>query len=79
MASDDYPSLFRKLVNSQACYIVLKRRTGSEEMSFVQFIIPLEVAHDTIAELGQLGNVQFKDVSQLMQLNWWVSEPYDNS
>lgn len=36
---------------------------GSEEMTFVQFIIPLEVAHDTIAELGQLGDVQFKDVS----------------
>jgi hypothetical protein len=48
-------------------------------MSFVQFIIPLEVAHDTIAELGQLGNVQFKDVSQLMQLTWQKSEPYNYS
>lgn len=32
-------------------------------MSFVQFFVPAEVAHDTIAELGELGNVQFKDVS----------------
>lgn len=31
-------------------------------MSLVQLIIPTEVAHDTIAELGELGNVQFKDV-----------------
>ena len=31
-------------------------------MSLIQLIIPLEVAHDTIAELGELGNVQFKDV-----------------
>ena len=31
-------------------------------MSLVQLIVPAEVAHDTIAELGELGNVQFKDV-----------------
>ena len=37
-------------------------------MSFVQFIIPLEVAHDTIAELGQLGDVQFKDVSLIISI-----------
>ena len=36
---------------------------GSEQMSLVQLIVPTEVAHDTIAELGELGNVQFKDVS----------------
>lgn len=28
----------------------------------MQLFIPTEVAHDTIAELGELGNVQFKDV-----------------
>lgn len=33
-------------------------------MSLVQLIVPTEVAHDTIAELGELGNVQFKDVSR---------------
>lgn len=37
--------------------------SGSEQMSLVQLIVPTEVAHDTIAELGELGNVQFKDVS----------------
>jgi vacuolar-type H+-ATPase subunit I/STV1 len=38
------------------------RMLGSEQMSLVQLFIPREVAHDTIAELGDLGNVQFKDV-----------------
>ena len=32
-------------------------------MSLVQLFVPAEVAHDTVAELGELGNVQFKDVS----------------
>lgn len=31
-------------------------------MSLIQLIVPREVAHDTIAELGELGDVQFKDV-----------------
>ncbi|KZS98883.1 V0/A0 complex, 116-kDa subunit of ATPase [Sistotremastrum niveocremeum HHB9708] len=35
----------------------------SEHMSLIQLIIPLEVAHDTIAELGELGDVQFKDLN----------------
>ncbi|KAH9930911.1 H+-ATPase subunit [Fomitopsis serialis] len=35
----------------------------SEPMSLVQLIVPTEVAHDTIAELGELGNVQFKDLN----------------
>ena len=40
-------------------------------MSLVQLIVPTEVAHDTIAELGELGDVQFKDVrSQLPKLVW---------
>ena len=32
-------------------------------MSLVQLIIPTEVAHDAVYELGDLGDVQFKDVS----------------
>jgi len=32
-------------------------------MSLVQLIVPTEVAHDTVAELGELGNVQFKDLN----------------
>ena len=32
-------------------------------MSLVQLFVPAEVAHDTVAELGELGNVEFKDVS----------------
>ncbi|KAF9239686.1 V-type ATPase, V0 complex, 116kDa subunit family [Melanogaster broomeanus] len=35
----------------------------SEQMSLVQLFIPTEVAHDTVAELGELGNVQFKDLN----------------
>jgi V-type H+-transporting ATPase subunit a len=32
-------------------------------MSLIQLFVPTEVAHDTVAELGELGDVQFKDVS----------------
>ncbi|KAH7890034.1 V-type ATPase, V0 complex, 116kDa subunit family [Phlebopus sp. FC_14] len=35
----------------------------SEQMSLVQLYIPTEVAHDAVAELGELGNVQFKDLN----------------
>lgn len=37
---------------------------GSEQMSLVQLLVPREVAHDTVAELAELGDVQFKDVSR---------------
>jgi V-type H+-transporting ATPase subunit a len=36
-------------------------------MSLVQLYIPKEVAHDTVAELGELDNVQFKDVRITLQ------------
>lgn len=35
----------------------------SEEMSLIQLFIPAEVAHNCVAELGELGKVQFSDVS----------------
>ncbi|EJU05796.1 ATPase V0/A0 complex subunit [Dacryopinax primogenitus] len=35
----------------------------SAAMSYVQLYIPTEVAHDTIAELGELGMVEFKDLN----------------
>ncbi|EAU81878.1 vacuolar (H+)-ATPase subunit [Coprinopsis cinerea okayama7 len=35
----------------------------SERMSLVQLFVPTEVAHDTVHELGELGNVQFKDLN----------------
>jgi V-type H+-transporting ATPase subunit a len=35
----------------------------SEAMSLVQLFVPAEVAHDTVAELGELGNVEFKDLN----------------
>lgn len=63
--SDEYPSLFRKFLSRW--YDLYPHwvtcRTGSEQMSLVQLFVPTEVAHDTVAELGELGDVQFKDVS----------------
>ncbi|KAL1408125.1 H(+)-transporting V0 sector ATPase subunit a [Vanrija albida] len=35
----------------------------SEEMSLVQLYIPSEVAHDTIYELAEMGDFQFKDLN----------------
>ncbi|KAJ3506760.1 hypothetical protein NMY22_g17145 [Coprinellus aureogranulatus] len=35
----------------------------SERMSLVQLFVPTEVAHDTVHELGELGDVQFKDLN----------------
>lgn len=35
-------------------------------MSLVQLFVPTEVAHDTVAALGNLGNMQFKDVLLLL-------------
>ncbi|KAI7904283.1 V-type ATPase, V0 complex, 116kDa subunit family [Cokeromyces recurvatus] len=35
----------------------------SEEMSLVQLFIPAEIAHACIAELGELGKVQFRDLN----------------
>ena len=43
-------------------------------MSLVQLIVPTEVAHDTIAELGELGNVQFKDVRVYPSVRKYMTE-----
>ena len=48
--------------------LYLHTTAGSEQMSLVQLFVPTEVAHDTVAELGELGNVQFKDVSLLLKV-----------
>jgi V-type H+-transporting ATPase subunit a len=34
-------------------------------MSLVQLYIPSEVSHDTISELAEMGNFQFKDVCDM--------------
>lgn len=44
---------------------------GSEQMSLVQLFVPTEVAHDTVAELGELGNVQFKDVRSIISCSYF--------
>lgn len=62
--SDDYPTLFREFwKGSDAFSLLTQSPVGSEPMSLVQLFIPTEVAHDAVAELGELGNVEFKDVS----------------
>jgi V-type H+-transporting ATPase subunit a len=42
-------------------------------MSFVQLIIPLEVAHDALHELAILGNVQFQDVSPAAFIHYHIT------
>lgn len=44
-------------------------------MSLVQLFVPTEVAHDTVAELGELGDVQFKDVSTIVFRRGAVVKP----
>ena len=60
---DQYPSLFRTSISIYFSNLYLHKTTGWEQMRLVQLFVPTEVAHDTVAELGELGNVQFKDVS----------------
>jgi V-type H+-transporting ATPase subunit a len=38
----------------------------SAHMSLIQLYMPLEVAQSTIAELGELGICQFKDVPTMI-------------
>lgn len=40
----------------------------SEEMSLIQLYIPSEIAQPTVAELGELGLIQFRDVKILFLL-----------
>ncbi len=66
---DEYPSLLRRSLqnsNHDTLLIIVTTIEGSEEMSLVQLFVPTEVAHDTVAELGELGDMQFKDVSQFL-------------
>ena len=35
----------------------------SQQMQLVQMVIPAEAAHDTVAKLGHVGMVQFKDLN----------------
>lgn len=50
--------------------MVLSKESGSEPMSLVQLFVPTEVAHDAVAELGELGDVQFKDVRRIPGVLW---------
>jgi hypothetical protein len=46
----------------------------SAQMSLLQLYIPTEVAHSAVAELGELGNIQFKDVSN--GSHKWTTDHY---
>lgn len=48
-------------------------------MSLVQLFVPAEVAHDTVAELGELGNVEFKDVSSSYVSFFSLTQPPDSA
>jgi vacuolar-type H+-ATPase subunit I/STV1 len=41
----------------------------SEEMSSVQLFVQIDAVHATVDELGQLGVVQFRDVSHFISLS----------
>jgi len=54
------------LCRPKSAFWLLTRRTQDRnKMSLVQLFVPTEVAHDAVAELGELGDVQFKDVSYI--------------
>ena len=42
----------------------------SEKMTFVQLIIPVESAHRAVSYLGELGLLQFRDVSFPTQIRF---------
>ena len=48
-------------------------------MSLVQLFVPAEVAHDTVAELGELGNVEFKDVCSLYLSSFSLTQTLDSA
>jgi hypothetical protein len=70
--ADEYPSMFRTFFFQRFGFapfgLNIPAKKGSEQMSLVQLFVPTEVAHDTVAELGELGNVQFKDVSKTLYI-----------
>ena len=55
---DEYPiswlSFFGLLCTSSLTSIFL----GPETMSFVQLFVPAKAAHDAVAKLGELGNIE---------------------
>lgn len=48
----------------------------SEPMQLIQLIIPIESAHCTVSYLGDLGLLQFKDVSIHLFLNFFLDKPF---
>lgn len=59
---DEYPTMFREYLLASSSNSAESVISGSEQMTFVQVILPTEIAHDAVYELGELGNVQFEDV-----------------
>lgn len=51
----------------------------SEEMSLIQLYIPAEVAQPCVAELGELGKVQFRDVRLYKKKQYTIIKLYLSS
>ena len=47
----------------------------SENMSMIQMFVQYDAAHDTVEELGELGVIQFTDVSVVPSLSLPPSPP----
>ena len=48
-------------------------------MSLVQLFVPAEVAHNTVAKLGELGNVEFKDICSLNMSSFSLTQTLDSA
>lgn len=44
----------------------------SEEMTLAQLFLQSEAAYCCVSELGELGKVQFRDVSSCGATSWWL-------
>ncbi len=59
---NEFPTMFREYLLESCMNFTEYMTSGSEQMTFVQLVLPTEIAHDAVYELGELGNVQFEDV-----------------
>jgi hypothetical protein len=71
--------IFHSFLSFNTVFDILHSPLGSEAMSLVQLFVPAEVAHDTVAELGELGNVEFRDVCPLYMSPFSLTQTLDSA